>query len=318
MKPRVSVVVPTHGRPALLARCLDALAAQTLPRADYEVIVVSDGPGARSRVGEGSNACAVRHLVLPRRSGPAAARNAGWRAALGAIVAFTDDDTVPEPDWLAEGLAALEQGSDAVTGRIVMPLPRRPTDYERDAARLADAEFVTANCFVKVEMLEAVGGFDERFELAWREDSDLHFALLAHGAVVSRAPHAVVVHPVRAAPWGVSLTQQRKVLFDALLYKKHRRLYRERIRATPRLDYYVVVATLLASLTAVALGFTAVGAGAAVAWLVLTLRLAARRLEGTRHDCAQVGEMLATSAAIPLLAVFWRAVGAVRYRVVFL
>jgi glycosyltransferase involved in cell wall biosynthesis len=318
MRPRVSVVVPTHGRPALLARCLDALAAQTLPIADYEVIVVSDGPDARTRECVDSSARAVRHLTLPRRSGPAAARNAGWRAAKGKIVAFTDDDTVPHPGWLAEGLTALAAGYDAVTGRIVMPLPRVPTDYERDAARLAEAEFVTANCFVKLEMLETVGGFDERFKLAWREDSDLHFALLARGAVVGRAPRALVVHPVRPAPWGVSLTQQRKILFDALLYKKHRRLYRERIRRAPRLDYYAAVAALLAAVTALALGLTAAAAGAGAAWLALTLRLARRRLAGTRHDWRGVGEMLATSAAIPLLAVFWRAVGAVRYRVVFL
>jgi glycosyltransferase involved in cell wall biosynthesis len=318
MKPRVSVVVPTHGRPALLVRCLAALATQTLARSDYEVIVVSDGPDARTGAVLDGSPCPLRHLVLPRQSGPAAARNAGWRAASSEIVAFTDDDTVPDPGWLAEGLAALEQDCDAVTGRIVMPLPRVPSDYERDAARLAEAEFVTANCFVKAAMLEAVGGFDERFKLAWREDSDLHFHLLAHGAVVGRAPRAVVVHPVRAARWGVSVAQQRKVSFDALLYKKHRRLYRERIRRAPRLDYYAVVAALLVSLAAFALGATAVGVVAALAWLALTLRLAARRLEGTRRGWRQVGEMLATSAAIPPVAVFWRAVGAVRYRVVFL
>ncbi|HEY3517287.1 MAG TPA: glycosyltransferase, partial [Gammaproteobacteria bacterium] len=252
MRPRVSVVVPTHGRPVLLARCLEALAGQTLPRADYEVIVVSDGPDAQTRAVLDRSAFAVRHLALPRRSGPAAARNAGWRAALGTIVAFTDDDTVPSPDWLRAGLAELESGCDAVAGRVVMPIPLEPSDYERDAARLADAEFVTANCFVSVAMLEAVGGFDERFELAWREDSDLHFGLLAHGAAVRRAPRALVVHPVRAARWGVSLAQQRKVLFDALLYKKHRSLYRQRIRRKPRLDYYGAVAALVAAVAGLA------------------------------------------------------------------
>lgn len=318
MKPHVSVVVPTHGRPVLLSRCLEALAAQTLPRGDYEVIVVSDGPDVRTRAAIRSSPCRVRHLELPRRSGPAAARNAGWRAATAPIVAFTDDDTVPSSDWLAAGLAEVAAGCDAVAGRVVMPVPRPPSDYERDAARLADAEFVTANCFVTVAMLEAVGGFDERFKLAWREDSDLHFGLLARGAVVRRAPRALVLHPVRPAPWGVSLVQQRKVLFDALLYKKHRDLYRQRIRRTPRFDYYAAVAALVAAPAAFALGAPTLGAGAAAAWLALTARFAARRLEGTRREWRHVGEMLATSALIPLLAVFWRIVGAARYRVVFL
>jgi GT2 family glycosyltransferase len=302
----------------LLARCLEALAAQTLPRADYEVIVVSDGPDERTRAALQRSSFAVRLLVLPRRCGPAAARNTGWRAASSTIVAFTDDDTVPSPDWLRAGLAELQSGCDAVAGRVVMPIPPRPSDYERDAARLADAEFVTANCFVTVAMLEAVGGFDERFELAWREDSDLHFGLLAHGAAVRRAPRALVVHPVRAARWGVSLKQQRKVLFDALLYKKHRSRYRERIRRAPRLDYYAAVAALVAAPAALAAQATAVGIGAAAVWLALTAHLAARRLAGTRLEWRHVGEMLVTSAAIPPLAVFWRLVGAVRYRVVFL
>jgi glycosyltransferase involved in cell wall biosynthesis len=318
VKPRVTVVVPTYGRPALLSRCLGALAAQTLPRAEYEVIVVSDGPDERTRQCIAASPCRVKHLELERHSGPAAARNTGWRAAAAPVAAFTDDDTIPSSDWLAAGLAALEQGCDAVSGRVVMPIPQPPTDYERDAARLAHSEFVTANCFVTIAMLEAVGGFDERFELAWREDSDLHFKLLTRGAVVRRAPLALVEHPVRPAPWGVSLEQQRKVLFDALLYKKHRGLYRQRIRRAPRLDYYATVAAVLAAVAAFAVGAHWLGASAAAVWLALTARLAVRRLEGTRHEWRHVGEMLVTSAAIPPLAVFWRIVGAARYRVVFL
>ncbi|HWN39436.1 MAG TPA: glycosyltransferase [Gammaproteobacteria bacterium] len=318
MKPRVSVVVPTYGRPVLLSRCLEALAAQTLPRADFEVIVVSDGPDALTRAAIDRSGLPVRYRTLPRRSGPATARNAGWRVALAPIVAFTDDDSVPSPDWLRAGLVELDEGCDAVAGRVVMPISSKPSDYERDAARLADAEFVTVNCFVTVAMLEAVGGFDERFELAWREDSDLHFGLLAQGAAVGRAPSALVVHPLRPAPWGVSLTQQRKVVFDALLYKKHRGLYRQRIRRRPRFDYYAAVAALLVAVVAFAFDVTTVGIVAFAAWLALTLRLAVRRLAGTRHEWRHVGEMLVTSAAIPLLAVFWRIVGAVRYRVVLL
>src|SRR5690606_30571680 len=115
------------------------------------------------------------------RHGPAAARNVGWRAARCEVVAFTDDDCIPDPGWLAAGTRAVEQGFAAATGRVVVPLPDAPTDYERDAAGLARAEFVTANCFCRRSVLEALGGFDERFSAAWREDSDLHFALLRAG-----------------------------------------------------------------------------------------------------------------------------------------
>jgi glycosyltransferase involved in cell wall biosynthesis len=287
MKPQVSVVVPTCGRPALLARCLQALESQSLPRDQYEVIVAEDR----------------------QRDGPATARNQGWRRARAPIVAFTDDDCIPDHDWLRRGLEALAGGAHAVCGRIVMPLTGAPTDYERDAQGLERAEFVTANCFVRKFMLERVGGFDERFRLAWREDSDLHFGLLAQGARIVREPRAIVVHPVRPANWGVSLRQQRKIMFDALLFKKHPRLYRERIRAAPRWDYCVIVASLL-----VAPFWTP----AWLVWLLFTGRFFVQRLHGTSRAPAHLLEMIQTSIAIPPVAVFWRLVGALRFKVAFL
>ena len=286
---KVSVVVPTCGRPELLERCLAALESQSLPREDYEVIVVDD-----SRL----------------RSGPAAARNRGWVQAKAPIVAFTDDDTEPDRDWLRFGLECMTPEVDAVSGRIVMPIPDQPTDYERDAQGLERAEFVTANCLLRKPMLERLGGFDEDFKLAWREDSDLHFRLLACGAKLVHAPKAIVVHPVRPASWGVSIKQQRKVMFDALLFKQHRRLYCERIRAGARWDYYLITGCLVLMLA---------GSGAAAAiWLLLTGRFFVHRMRGASWRPSHVLEMLVTSALIPPLAVYWRFAGALKYRVAFL
>lgn len=162
----------------------------------------------------------VRYVTPTTAHGPAAARNAGWTAAHGEIVAFTDDDCKPDPHWLAEGVASIDEGAGAASGRVVVPLPERPTDYERDAAGLERGEFVTANCFVRRSVLDAIGGFDERYAMAWREDSDLQFTLLERGYWIVRADRAVIFHPVRPAAWGVSIRQQRMSLFNALLYKK--------------------------------------------------------------------------------------------------
>jgi GT2 family glycosyltransferase len=163
---------------------------------------------------------------------------------------------------------------------------------------------------VRRELLERIGGFDEGFRMAWREDSDLHFRLLRCGARIARAPLAVVAHPVRPAPWGVSLRQQRKVMFDALLFKKHRELYRRRIRAGARWDYYATVGALAAAL----LGFTP---GLAL-WAILTGRFFVKRMRGASRRPGHVLEMLVTSMLIPPLAVFWRLAGMLRYRVAFL
>ncbi|HTH44601.1 MAG TPA: glycosyltransferase [Oxalicibacterium sp.] len=320
----VSVVVPTCGRPELLNRCLRALCYQTLAAEHYEVIIVDDRPNPKTEeivaawrrwITPGGAAL----IYLPNRGphGPAAARNRGWRAAHSGIIAFTDDDTVPDARWLEKGLAALGSSGEVVRGRIVMPLDGMPTDYERDAKQLETADFVTANCFLRKQMLERLQGFDERFRMAWREDSDLYFRLLDLGVEVIQAPDAVVVHPVRPARWGVSISQQKKILFDALLYKKHPLLYRQKIRAQPRWDYYGIAATLLAMPLAIALGSLPLAVAAGVGWLFLTARFCMRRLRGTSMTLSHIGEMIVTSALIPPCALFWRLVGALRFRVPF-
>jgi GT2 family glycosyltransferase len=313
---RVSVVVPTYRRPDLLARCLAALAAQDLDRASYEVIVADDAAseGTRRQV----EAAGFHYVPVTGRHGPASARNAGWRAAQAELIAFTDDDTIPDPGWLRAGLAASADDVAAVSGRVIIPLPDDPTDYQRDAAGLAGAEFVTANCFCRRSVLEAIGGFDERFATAWREDSDLQFAILERGWAITRAAGAVVVHPIRPAPWGVSLRQQHKARFNALLFKKHPDLYRRRIRAHPPWDYYAIVGSLVLAAAGVLSGQGALARAGFAAWAILTGHFCWRRLRDTSRAPRHVAEMVVTSSLIPPLSVFWRLYGALQFRVVFL
>jgi len=322
VKPLVSVVIPTCRRPLLLRRCLTALAAQTLAPANFEVVVVDDGrdPATRSIVEQFArdHRAMTIHVLMPPPGarGPAAARNAGWRAAWSSRIAFTDDDTIPARDWLAEGLAALTGDVLAAWGHVVVPISREPTDYERTVKRMEGAPFLTANCFVRRSALEQVGGFDERFRRAWREDSDLHFSLLRLG-IVKPAPRAIVCHPVRQVPWGVSLGQQKNNLFDALLFKKHRSLYRSRIRPVPPLGHYATVIAGLFALGAAVTGQPLLAWYAAGLWLALTAMFLWRRIADTRITPVRFVEMALTSVAIPWLAVFWRLAGAVRFRVWF-
>jgi glycosyltransferase involved in cell wall biosynthesis len=318
---RASVVVPTHRRRELLTRCVAALRAQDFDPAAYEILVADDenSPRTRQLVEHWATApgAAVRYLPVTQAHGPAAARNAGWRAARGAIIAFTDDDCIPQRAWLRHGVAAFTEHIDAAWGKLVMPVSAAPTDYERDAARLAESPFVTANCFVRRSALAALGGFDERFAVAWREDSDLFFSLLERNATVAYVSQAVVVHPVRPAPWGVSVTQQRKNLYNALLYKKHPRLYRERIQSAPPWRYYGIVSALLMGVGGVLGARWGLALGAAGVWLTMTGRFCVQRLQHTSHALGHVLEMLVTSAVIPPVAVYWRLRGALTFRVLF-
>lgn len=327
LPPRISVVIPTYRRPRLLARCLDALLAQRLAGDAFEIVVVDDGRGddtrhlCESTAARTAGRPAIRYTVPAGTRGPAGARNAGWRAARGTLVAFTDDDTVPDAGWLREGELAMNvPGRVAAWGRVHVPPPAEMTDNARNTAGLENAVFVTANAFVLREALERVGGFDERYLRAWREDTDLYFALLAaypaEGAVVA-APRALVLHPVRDARFLVSIGQQANMAFDALLYKKYPELYDRHVglRHPPPSYVAIALATLVALVAVPWSGRVAAVAGLVAAALVL--RFAARRLRGLRKSPRQVADMLLSSLAIPYVSLYWRMVGAWRWRVPF-
>lgn len=341
---RISVVVPTFQRPDLLDRCLTALIRQEVDPATYEIIVVDDAnsPETRQQVerwrqriggdvaliarilpreeGQCQLPCrhTIRYLPVADSHGPAAARNLGWRAASGEIIAFTDDDCLPTPGWLKAGVNSFREGVVGVSGRVIVPLSGIPTDYELNAERLAHSKFVTANCFYRRNALAAVGGFDERFATAWREDSDLMFTLLENNAKLLCVPEAVVVHPIRPAQWGISLRQQRKSMYNALLYKKHPVLYRQTIQIMPPWHYYCIVAAFLVALLSPLFRVEGIALIATSLWLGMTGRFCIQRLRCTSHKPRHILEMIMTSVFIPPLAVFWRLIGAIKFRVFFL
>ncbi|MBV8696035.1 MAG: glycosyltransferase [Ktedonobacteraceae bacterium] len=322
----VSVVVPTFKRPDLLERCLAALVTQNFDPTMYEIIIVDDAGSQETRhqVEHWSQQMqpygyTIRYLpvtVVPH--GPAAARNLGWHAAAGKVIAFTDDDCMPDVDWLKVGVAAFADGIIGASGRIIVPLPDEPTDYEYNAAQLEQSEFATANCFYRRDALALVGGFDERFTAPWREDSDLFFTFLEREAKYVTVSDALVLHPVRPARWGICLHQQRKSMFNALLYKKHPHLYREKIQATPPWQYYSIVGALLLVLLGLVECANFLMVSGLGLWAYLTGHFCLQRLRYTSHAPYHIIEVLVTSLVIPPLAIAWRLRGAFTFRVFFL
>lgn len=316
----VTVVVPTVGRPSLRA-LLDALAAATgpLPAA---VLLVDDRPGAPAAldVGPTTRLAPLTRVLCAGGRGPAAARNVGWRAATTPWVAFLDDDVLPPAEWwtaLHADLSGLRPQVAGSQGSIVVPLPahRRPTDWERNTAGLERAWWATADMAYRRTALAAVGGFDERFTRAYREDADLALRVMDAGYELLRGDRHVV-HPVRpAGPW-VSLRMQAGNADDVLMRRVHGPSWRRRAVAPPgRRPRH------LATTGAGLLAFVAGAAHrrwstrlAAAGWLVGTGELAwARTAPGPRNP-AEVGRVGATSAALPPLATWHWVRGLVRHR----
>jgi glycosyltransferase involved in cell wall biosynthesis len=323
MSIKISVIVPTYNRPDLLLRCLRSLIAQKFNRDAYEIIIVSDGPDGltEKRVTNWLKRRLhhVRYFVLPDKKGPAAARNYGWLHARGELIAFTDDDCVPDKNWLKAFYAKYTQGKEvAFTGKTIVPVAKRPTDYELNIAGLQNADFITANCCVNKKVLERTGGFDEQFTMAWREDSDLEFKLLNENIKIEKIEAAIVVHPVREAMWGVSIKEQKKTMFNALLYKKYPALYRQKIQAKPQLNYYLIILGFIIMITGFISKVPLLSIAGSILWVGLTLLFIIKRLLPTSLSVNHVFEMIVTSLIIPFLSIYWQFYGAIKYRVLFI
>lgn len=191
-----SVVIATKSRAGRLRALLEALRGE-------DVVVAADGATAEVHAVLAEFA-GVRVVRLDPGRGPAAARNAGWRAAAGAdYIAFTDDDCLPAPGWLAALRA--QAATDVAVQGAVAPLPAERDRLGPFARTLEVAAagpfFQTANMLYPRVVLERLGGFDEAFAFPAGEDTDLGWRARAAGVQMRFAPDALVWHAVHELGW---------------------------------------------------------------------------------------------------------------------
>jgi glycosyl transferase family 2 len=325
---RYDVVVPTVGRPSL-ADLLARLATGHGPLPD-EILLVDDRPAecmpARRDPDRPAGvpvpaALAGRvRVVRARGAGPAAARNTGWRATGAEWVAFLDDDVVPGADWrlrLAEDLASAPADVAGSQGRLAVPLPagRRPTDWERNVAGLEHARWATADLAYRRDALEAVGGFDERFRRAYREDTDLGLRLVRAGWRIERGRRQVT-HPVRPAGPLVSVALQAGNTDDVLALALHGRGWRRAggVPAGRRPRHLLLTAAGVAGLTGLALGRRRLALAGIAGWAAGTAELAWARIAPGPRTRPEIARMLASSALLPAAATWHWLGGLARHR----
>jgi glycosyltransferase involved in cell wall biosynthesis len=200
--PQASVVIPTfNGATRKLADCLEALRNQKTTCC-YEIIVVDDG-STDDTVRLVQSMTEIR-LIAQEQQGPAAARNLGSHQARGEIVLFTDDDCIPQPDWLEAMLKPFADGSVAgVKGRYLSRQPELiaqfvQLEYEEKYDRLSRFSYIdlidTYSAAFRRNLLIDSGGFSTQFRVPSVEDREFSWRLAQNGNRLVFQPAAQVWH----------------------------------------------------------------------------------------------------------------------------
>jgi GT2 family glycosyltransferase len=205
--PAVSVVVcgrdGAHHLPALL----EALAGQTAPRSSFEVVYVDDASSDDSIAVVERSDLAAAVVRAPEAVGLPRARNLGIAASRGPILALTDVDTRPDPDWVARGIARFDDPAvEYLAGGITVPVgPTATIAAMVDATTFLDQQMYVrdgfsagANIWVRRETAERVGGFNEALGPYGGDDDEFGWRLAAAGVGVVYGPEVHLCHPPRA------------------------------------------------------------------------------------------------------------------------
>ena len=195
----ISVIIPAKNAETFIKPCLEALRNQTTANTEYEIIVVDNGSADRTaEIARDAGVC----VIIEKKPGAAAARNAGIKSAAGDLICFTDSDCVPSKDWIAQMTIPFSDSEvvgckgtyrtrqNEIVARFVQ------LEYEDKYDRLMrqdSIDFVdTYSAAYRREVLQSIGGFDE--SIKYVEDQELSFRVANQGGKLVFQPTAVVDH----------------------------------------------------------------------------------------------------------------------------
>ena len=235
--PYFSVIVPMY-RGEYITKLVEHLNKQNLK--DFEVIIVDSGENRGDAI---HNLCDFKLKYLFKGDiGAAKARNIGIQYARGDIIAFTDDDCQPDADWLMNAKSYFENDSLVGLEGYIYTDASKINDPKYRIVTNRGFEgigFMTANLFIRRDIVEKIGGFDERFDKPhFREDTDFAWRAEIYGDVTF-AKNVRVFHPplLRKLKGESKKDRDRFFINDALLFVKHPEKYMKLMKAEGHYKY---------------------------------------------------------------------------------
>ena len=235
MNPKISVVIPAYNRPDLLEKTIKAVENQSLKKTDFECILVY---GKDRKV---MDLCRKKSMQSPVFScfqsmseSPSKKRNIGIKKAKGNIVAFTDDDCIPDKNWLSEIVKSFKENSKISGVEGLTYTKGKKELYSNAPVNEKGGLFPTCNLSFRKIVLQKISGFDEAYYF-YREDTDIAFRAMDFGEVIF-CNKVKVFHPQRKVGLLRPLETIKLLKEDVRLYKKLPEKYRKYLWAYAKTD----------------------------------------------------------------------------------
>ena len=235
----LSIIMPTYNRPDTIKQVLESLDNQTIPRKDYEVIVVDDG--SNYDVKNYIKKFNVKYF-RQNNSGPSKARNLGVKEATGKYIAFIGDDTILNKNWVEEHLKTHEEKGPNIAVLGFTPWHKKlavnkfmkylaPNGPQFNYSAIKNINncgfdfFWTSNLSLERKWFTK-NKFDEDFPWAAYEDLELSYRLHKKGLRIVYNKNAVVNHYHEYNPEKYFKKQDTMAKAAIIFYKKHPELKR--------------------------------------------------------------------------------------------
>lgn len=225
--PEVSLVIPVHNGEKTIAQAIEACLNQDYPKEKIEIIVVDDG--STDNTAKVIKKYPVQYFYQ-KNSGPARARNTGWKNAKGEIISFTDADCIPPKNWVSRLVPEYASGEiSGVGGSYEILNPKNLL------ASCIQEEIITRhlripretnylgsfNLSLRKNVLEKVGGFDESFKMATSEDRELSYRIIKSGGKLFFNREIKVFHPHPTNLWKYLRQQFWRIFWEVKVYARY-------------------------------------------------------------------------------------------------